>query len=188
MGALLAKGHVRLQPASYFAATDHNGAIRDDELNLGVSLVVSKEEWLPFFKDQQDLPADIGDQVLHVNYQSDSDYWLYCLTRSLDPRLFVDFNANACVIIKNRKAFAERLQQTAAVRLPNNTSLVGEAMYVDPHQPTTAMINLPLAKHFRYSYQKEFRFAWMPEMPSEALTHIDVEMGSLDDIAELILI
>jgi hypothetical protein len=45
---------------------------------------------------------------------------------------------------------------------------------------------VPLAKHFRYSYQREHRFVWMPRSNAVKLDHVDVEIGPLDDIAELI--
>lgn len=186
MGALIARGQLRIQPASYFAAHDHNGAIRDDELNLAVSVVLAREEVLALVVNPQDVAENSGDQTFKVNYHSKSDYWLYCVTRSLEPRLFVDFGADACVIIKDRVAFAERLQRVAALKLDANTALSGEAMYVDPHQPSTAKIPLPLAKHFRYSYQQEVRFAWLPHAPAKTLTPVDIEIGPLDDIVEFI--
>ena len=44
MRSLVEKGALRVQSASYYAAPDHNGAIRDDELSLPLSLALSREE------------------------------------------------------------------------------------------------------------------------------------------------
>lgn len=186
LGALLSRGLARVQPASFFMSSDLNGAVGDDELNLAISLVLSREEIIGVVQNPQDVPPDAGDQVFEYSYRSESDYWLYCVTRSHEPRLFVDFDATACVVIKNRDAFAQRLQRAASLRLPATTALAGVAMYVDPHQPDTARIQVPLAKHFRYTYQKEYRFAWLPTVASPKLAYVDIEMGPLDDIAELV--
>jgi hypothetical protein len=43
-----------------------------------------------------------------------------------------------------------------------------------------------MSKHFRYAYQQEYRCAWFPVQHQAELKHIDVELGSLQDYAELI--
>lgn len=186
MAALLSQGQARIQPASFFKANHLNGAVRDDELNLALSMVISREDVVPLVQNPQDVPNDAGDQVFHARYQALGDYWLYCVTQSLEPRLFVDFDAYACVIIKNKKAFTNRLQRAAAAKMMAHTSAYGPAVYIDPHQPDTARIDMPFAKHFRYSYQREYRVAWLPNAPTPTLAPVDVVMGPLDDIATLV--
>jgi hypothetical protein len=186
MAALLAQGRARIQPASFFSGSHLNGAIRDDELSLSLSLVVSRGEVVSLVRNPQDVPATAGDQVLQLNYEASSDYWLYCVTQSHEPRLFVDFDASACVIIKNKKAFSDRLEHAAASKMADSTYACGKAVYVDPHQPDSADFRVQFAKHFRYTYQREYRFAWMPYEPAKALEPVDVEMGPLDDIATLV--
>ena len=186
MRPLLERGQLRIQPASYFASTSHNGAVRDDELSLAVSLVLSREDVAQLVANPYDVPQDAPDQTVEVSYSSPTDYWLYCVTTSVNARLFVDFQADACVMIHDQSAFTQRLIDAAESALPQSQSLVGKANYIDPHRPQSALGNVPLAKHFRYSYQQEHRFAWLPILPSQALSHVDVEIGSLRDIAELI--
>ena len=54
-------------------------------------------------------------------------------------------------------------------------------------RPTTAKIHLPMSKDFRYAYQDEYRFVW--ETPDRRpLSHVDLALGSLHDIAELVLL
>jgi hypothetical protein len=64
----------------------------------------------------------------------------------------------------------------------------GPAAYVDPLLPQSAHVFVPLVKHFGYSYQDEHRFCWLPQVPAAKLSHIDVEIGSLDKIADLIIL
>ncbi|HEX5081915.1 MAG TPA: ABC transporter permease [Blastocatellia bacterium] len=42
------------------------------------------------------------------------------------------------------------------------------------------------AKHFRYWYQQEYRVVWTPPTPIAKLPPLDVEMGNLKDICEII--
>lgn len=186
MAALLSRGQARIQPASFFKAMHLNGAVRDDELSLPLSLVLSRDDVVSLVQNPQDVPENAGDQVVRLSYEANADYWLYCVTLSIEPRLFVDFDATACVIIRNPQAFSDRLRRAAASRMIAHAYSSGNAVYVDPHQPESARIDVHFAKHFRYSYQCEYRFAWIPELPSQALEPIDVEMGPLDDIAELV--
>lgn len=186
MAALLSQGNARIQPASFFKASHLNGAVRDDELSLALSIVVSRDDLVALVKNPHDVPKNSGDQVMHANHTEEGDYWLYCVTQSVEPRLFVDFEAQACVIIRNKKAFAERLRQAADSQTPSAEHSCGDAIYVDPHQPENAHISVPFAKHFRYTYQREYRFAWIPRVPTQALSPIDLTMGALDDIATLV--
>ena len=52
--------------------------------------------------------------------------------------------------------------------------------------PKSARVFVPLVKHFGYSYQEEHRFCWQPHVRATKLSHVDLEIGSLDRIAELI--
>jgi hypothetical protein len=52
----------------------------------------------------------------------------------------------------------------------------------------SAKIAIPFSKHFRYAYQDEFRFVWRPSERAETLRHVDLNIGSLEDIAELIVL
>jgi hypothetical protein len=54
--------------------------------------------------------------------------------------------------------------------------------------PETANVFVPLAKPFGYSYEDEYRFAWIPPAGTPALTHLDIELGGLADIAELVVL
>lgn len=64
----------------------------------------------------------------------------------------------------------------------------GEVVYIDPILPTTGKILVPLAKHFGYAYQKEYRFFWIPPRPVEGLAHFDVEIGDLREFSDLVVL
>lgn len=188
MEQLYEKGSLRLQPASYFARKDHNGAVRDDELSLELALVLSRDDVVKIVKNPQDVPVDAPDQRVNIRMHSPTDFWLYCVTTSVEPRLFVDFEADACVIIRDKEKFTKRLAAAAAANLSGAKMHNGPAIYVDPLLPKTAKLFVPLAKSFGYSYQAEHRFCWFPPQPAKELAPVDAELGGLQDFADLIVL
>lgn len=64
----------------------------------------------------------------------------------------------------------------------------GNAIYIDPLMPTTAQIEVPLAKYFGYAYQHEYRFALLPVSAQQLLEHRDLSLGALTDISELVVL
>lgn len=188
MQSLFERGALRVQSASYYATLDHNGAVRDDELSLPLSLSLTREEIIKIVLNPQDVPEGPIDQRLDITYKSGTDYWLYCVTTALEPRLFVDFDADSCVIIKDIYRFQSLLTLQSASHFPNTGHGHRKALYIDPLLPSTAVIDVPMSKHFRYAYQHEYRFVWRPTSPKGNLPRIDLELGSLKDIAELVVL
>ncbi|MCW5300349.1 hypothetical protein DXT88_19430 [Herbaspirillum lusitanum] len=188
MRALYERGAMRVQPASYYAAPSHNGAVRDDEQTLPLSLYLTRAELMKVVRNPQDVPDDVGGQRLDIVHKSQTDYWLYCVTTAVEPRLFVDFHADACVIIKDRAKFEQLITSHSARNFPATTCFHGDVTYVDPLSPTSVIIDVPMSKHFRYGYQKEYRFIWRPAGPANNLSYIDLEVGSLEGIAEIVVV
>lgn len=80
------------------------------------------------------------------------------------------------------------LRHGSTLHLTHATIHEGQAQYIDPLFPVSPPVFVPLAKHFAYSYQEEYRFCWHPPMPIKKLSFIDIEIGSLRGIAELIVL
>lgn len=188
MRSLVERGTLRVQSASYYATPSHNGAIRDDELSLPLSLALSRKDIIKVVLNPRDVPDGPIEQRLDVTYNAGTDYWLYCVSSAVEPRLFVDFQADSCVLIKDRERFQRLLTSQSAAKFPNTGHHHGEAVYIDPLRPSTVEIEVPMSKHFRYEYQCEYRFVWMPVKPMANLSHVDLELGSLEGIAELIVL
>jgi len=186
MRALYERGALRIQAASFYRRPDHNGAVRDDELALDVSLALHRDDIVKVVVNPEDVPSGDLLQRFDVRYESATDYWLYCVTASVQPRTFVDFEAEACVVIKDPRRFLEAMQVALAPHVAGAKFRHGRINYVDPLLPQTAAVDIPMSKHFRYSYQDEYRFVWIPPEPRSELTHIDVELGGLQEYSELI--
>ena len=185
---LYEEGGLRIQPATFFAETYHNEAIRDDELTHTLSLVLSRDDVIKLVTNPQDVPPNIPDQRANVTMKWPSDYWLYCVSSAMEARLFVDYNADSCVIIKDREKFVQLLGDAGTRALSGIPMRYGPADYVDPLLPKTHNIFVPFAKHFKYTYQNEYRFCWLPPKIIPKLQHVDVQIGSLKDFSELIVL
>jgi hypothetical protein len=188
MRSLFERGAIRVQSASYYATPDHNGAIRDDELSLPLSLSLTRDDIIKVVLNPKDVPAGPIDQRLDITYRAGTDYWLYCVTTAVEPRLFVDFQADSCVIIKDKGRFQRLLKLQSTAKFPDTSHRSGGAIYIDPLLPATAVIDVPMSKHFRYEYQNEYRFVWRPLSKIANLSHVELELGSLESFAELVVL
>lgn len=186
MRALFENGSLRIQPASFYVQPDHNGAIRDDELALDISLNLDRDVILQLVSNPQDVPMAPLSQRMDMSWESNTDYWLYCVTTALTPRLFVDFDAEACVVIKDLPRFKDAIQSWVSAEIGCCKITNGPVAYIDPVLPPSGMIDVPMSKHFRYSYQREYRFVWLPPEPKSSLEYLDVQIGSLEEYGELI--
>lgn len=189
MEPLLKKGQLRLQPASYFNEPSHNAAVRDDELNLHASYVLSREDIVKIVKNPQDVPPVIPDQRVNVTHFVKTDYWLYCQTFNESARHFVDFdNADCCVIFHQPLNFTNRLREVASEVMMDANFMQGRVKYYDPIIPVLPRPHVPFSKHFRYTYQTEHRICWIPKNPVEKVEPVDLELGSFEHEAELVII
>lgn len=179
-------GLLRVQSASYYSKPDHNGAVRDDELALEYSIRLTEDQIRKLVINPDDVPRNAQPQRVDIRFENNSDYWLYCLTQTPQARLFVDFDATACVVIHDVAKFSQMIIGKFAAKNPNTTARHGKVTYIDPLLPRSSSINVPISKHFRYSYQKEYRFIWYPELPSHNLSCVDLELGNLKTISTLI--
>jgi hypothetical protein len=184
----LEKGIIRLAPASSYADPSLNYAIRDDELHFTVH-VPPTDAWIQKVDEHNLQP--VGERIrplgnVSFTHSVPTDYFVYCLSMRLDFRAFDDFEADACLAIREPKQFVERLLRAGFSKLPDWVARVGPVDYLDPFKAKRQDVSAFFAKHFRYSYQFELRTVWVPKQRQLQLTPMFVELGSLGDIAELI--
>ncbi|MGZ5117395.1 MAG: hypothetical protein ACXWCY_19710 [Burkholderiales bacterium] len=183
---MLRHGRVRITGAASYHDPSLNAAIRDDELSLAV-------EALPTEVRIQAIDPTTGRPVtlqprgnVSIRTALNTDYYVYCLSQVFHPRLFDDFEADACLVIKDGRQFAQRLSYHVIHRIGEWPRLAGPVTYVDPLMARSPDHAVTFAKHFRYTYQKEFRLVWMPPTDVSRLSPLFLEIGSLEDIAVLI--
>jgi hypothetical protein len=194
MRELISGGNVRLSPASYFRGDQHNRARKDDELTLR-TVVTPYDFDLGFVPPflQRRLPERAW---VVIDHAKPSDHLLYCLTAGFDFRYFFDFGSESsvaagCVVIHDQDKFEARLLREARRVLRGWTVRFDGVRYVDPF----FVLNLLPAKEneifffkdFRFMYQREFRLvAVAPEGAAGTLQHVDLSLGPLGDVAELV--
>ena len=207
--ALFRQGEVYLNSATKFNKSVHNQAVRDDELAITFKGGYARDNHPTHFYDRgqpppehvveqgagfrsiYDLPELRIDQYATRTIRMATDYWMFCMADILDQRLFADFEADSCLIIK-RKPFVERVSRMATRQLPNAQGICGRVRYIDPlgAWPTstsvTPSIPVHMTKVFRYAYQREVRFAFLPKIFQENLEPILLRIGPIADIAEFV--
>jgi hypothetical protein len=185
---LVSHGKVRISPATSYSDPSLNPAIRDDELEL--QLQPNPSEFRVEVRDQltgqpKGRIRVIGDVITS---KSDVNYYVYCMSIVLSPGLLTDFGADACVIITRPEKFFDRLLAGVTSRLPDPrwVSGVNPVQYVDPLNTRINQFHVPVAKHFRYAYQGEWRMVWCPLDRATGLIALDVEVGNMDDCCQLL--
>jgi hypothetical protein len=186
MTMLHEEGLIRLGPASGYSDDSLNPAVRDDELSYesiaqpGAKLFVG-----PTGAEPPTIPIG-GIHTIRMKSTLPNDYYVYCLTTGRSPRLFHDFHADACVVIHKPMEFTRRMEQAVARLLPGSGTGKGLVQYLDPHFDHPWEVDIPGSKHFRFSYQQEYRLAWFPSVGQQRLGPLNVAVGGLKDCSELI--
>ena len=185
MEELLNDGGLLLQQASAFKDQE-NLSVRDDELKLEFDRYISAEEAssVPFLP--QLLATQQRTTQISISLEC-PDFLTLCLTDAVNYRMISDWRAEAAVIIHDPVEFGERLAKGARhiLEMKKMTKLErGKVHYIDPYFPLTSK-DVPFCKHFKFAYQREFRFVIRISEP------VDVDgrkifVGSLADIATLV--
>ncbi|MFY9845533.1 MAG: hypothetical protein ACLP0H_10020 [Terriglobales bacterium] len=177
------QGRWRISPASSYADPSLNAAQRDKELEMNVYLPKSK---MKFWDGKTGKFKGDGESLgnIKVTSQLKTDYYVSCLTGQLDLRLFDDFDADSCIVVTDYREFAKRMFAAAKRPLPSWWHGIFRSVeYIDPFRPPKGDLDLFCSKDFRFWYQKEVRFAWIPDREAKNLNHLQLEVGDISDIA-----
>lgn len=183
MDPFLERGELRVASAASYDDPSFDPARHDDE--LGRDLDVG-----PFALGRiHGLPPWVTSRSalrLRVRREVGTNYYVSCFSTVLERRLLHDFEADCCVVIIDSEAFERRIESAMATELPNWEFAAGPVSYYDPIQASDVAVQPLTWKHFRYAYQREYRMAWVPTSPTRNLRPINVAVGPLTDIAELV--
>jgi hypothetical protein len=88
--------------------------------------------------------------------------------------------SDSCLVIHDAEEFGERLHRAAEKVLPTWTGIDAAISYGLPS---------PLGKVFskagHHATEREWLFAWRPTQPTAGLSPIVIQIGNMEDIAEL---
>ncbi len=146
--AFFERGEVYMPPASIYGDPKHNQAIHDQELTLSHYAVVANNDGYLRSTDvcaNWDALGESGARILPLFSAPDAkrdeitgiesfgpDAWVFCMSTLLTPRLFSDFNADACVVLSPDK-FKDLI--CGALRSLTSTKRLfahGHVHYADP--------------------------------------------------------
>jgi hypothetical protein len=117
---------------------------------------------------------------------SSPDYYLFCVSTDYDPILLNELGG-ACVAIKDPEKFSLKLQQWGEVNMPDWFFGEFPIEYYDPYEHIKNHVTAAsMTKGFEFAYQREFRFAFGSTAGLNAVPIPPIELGNLEDIAEII--
>jgi hypothetical protein len=181
-------GRIRIGAARGYSDSSLNAAVRDNELRLVRYALQSEIKMETFDKvtGQSRRIEPIGD-VTHT-MESTTDFYVYCMSQTLDIRLFSAFEYDACVIFHNPDEFIKRMFHAVQSELLGWIPLGTPVEYYDPYCCKPSDVTPLTSKHHRFWYQHEYRLGWLPPTDAlvDALNPIFVELGSLKDVSQFI--
>lgn len=184
----LKNGAIRISPATSYDDSSLNHAIRDKELELYIQ-PHPKEVKLQVFDSKTNLPkGELKPLNNIITTKSQTNYYVYCLSSMFTPRLFLDFEADACLIILKPEEFIERSLVAFNKQFADWAGISKKVFYIDPLNVTLNDIDIFTCKHFRFAYQKEYRLIWLPPKPLMNLGFVDIGIGNLEESCFLISI
>lgn len=179
---IIEDGEIYIRPASFYSDSSLNSAIKDDELrryylfnqnykNVNIKIQLNNEN--------HSINKGIYKKTIN------SDYYVYCLAEFFDPRLFNDFDADSCLIIKHPQDFIKKIKNSLAGELFSFSC--GKVKYFDPLLDNPFETTLIYSKNFAYSYQNEFRLAFVP-YNTRSLNATVIKLSNIAEYLEIVKI
>jgi hypothetical protein len=184
---MLREGRMRICPASYYNAEDHNDAIRDDELTKSFFIPTHMERLRGVTHlDVLGRSIEIGEDDVVIPIVL-PDYFLLSLCHQVHYRLPTDFGSDSALIIRDPRRFAHLVIAAFTAKRPGWKPLKGPVTYYDPYRDFAKHRALELTKHFGFAYQREIRIAFRYGDPgADGLSPVSLAIGPMHDYAELL--
>ena len=181
------RGSFRISPASLYNDPSLNPAVRDDELSLDV---YERSKLYAEVLDKHGgvlKPPGFVHGIRRKTFRSKTNYYVFCLAMEQSLRLFPDFEAKSALVIHSPRRFIRLLCTRVLDELGEGWSWrAGPISYIDPLRPPKEDLDILQSKHFRYTYQKEFRALWLPPKPLNKLEPFFIELGPLNKYADIV--
>ena len=125
-------GRIRINPASFYSDPSLNSAQMDDELRFNFDIHPSYIKIKKQTGQEHSVP-NIGKWQL--NLRSSCDYYIFCMSQSVETRLYDDFDADCCLFIHRPEEFCLHLIDSCKKQFRQDIKWNGAAFsvrYVDP--------------------------------------------------------
>lgn len=120
----LERGEILISPASSYEDSSLDPARRADELKVSIQ-IPGEELEIRIIDEATGKPIETLPQPAWVTYTrgTRADFYVYCLSAAWKPQLFLDFQADACLLITNPRIFLNRLVQVVVAKLPSGSQV-----------------------------------------------------------------
>jgi hypothetical protein len=176
-------GRFRIAPASLYKDPSLNKAIHDDELSFKINL---RNSDFIIQNEQGEKTPTFGKIVYQL--QSKTNYFVHCFAANYTYREFDDFDGDVCIVIKEQRKFIQKMMASVRKIKPDFNGFASGVRYIDPLNCNPDAVDIFFSKHFKYSYQNEYRTVWLPPDPIMELESFAIEIGSMESYAEYIRI
>jgi len=182
----LEQGIIRISPASSYNDPSLNPAIRDEEMELSICPWPPEITMKAYDGMTGECKGEIRPKNLVYTSRSRTNYYVYCLSLSFAPRLFFDFDADSCLVIRNPADFQEMILSIFENKMQGWTGGGEKIVYIDPLNCPIVDVAIFTSKHFRYAYQREYRFVWLPYHPKQILDQVLIEVPRIREYCYLV--
>lgn len=174
----LRDGSFRLSPASVYKDLIMDAARQDDEQLRNREVAAGALSMVNLTTGAAIRPLGQVKFSSRIN----TNYYVLCLSESPDNHMYELFEkTDACLIIHKPDEFCERLHAVVDKVLPGWRGMDAAVAY-GMRSPFGAVFE----KDIKYFPQFEWRFAWIPPAAKTDLPYLDVVMGSIETIAEVV--
>jgi hypothetical protein len=182
------KGRFRIAPASSYTDPSLNPAIQDEELTVtaigsGDAAIVTTYD-PKTGKSGKPIPV-VGE--ISYSQSTPDNFFVLCMSNGYQPRILDDFEADALLVVHNVNRFLIRLERAVKAVRPDLRMLARPITYYDPYRVNPDQVEPEFSKHFRFSYQREYRIIWQKIGLGFDEQPFFVEIGNLKEIASIYL-
>lgn len=190
MTQTLEEGLIRVGNAKGYDSSSLGPAIQDCEVEFTEECFGMTAEAV---RNGAKIPLETIGNIRRVS-ECVTDFYIASFGLKYDYRLFDDFSRenkhhyDACLVIRHPEEFLSRMREEGDRKLPGWGFCALPVSYRDPYHrtPDRNGIDVFFTKHFRYTYQREFRMVWIPPAAQDNLTPVIFKLGSLCDCSRLL--
>ena len=186
------EGVLRVSLASTYSDSSMNAAQKDNEMELSQYLDPKEAK----------ITTQAGEVIeavstIDMTYMAETDYYVWCCSDQLDYRLFDDFGADCCLLIKDSFRFADDFEAAIKDQVSILDIGCGPVEYLDPVTHRSIVHGnvskkqpfVQAGKHIRYFYQNEYRLVVIPSETGNSLPdHLTIRIPDLPSYSKLVLL
>jgi len=175
-------GSIRLANSKTYLSNSMNLGQQDDENNFTFTLFPELLKGLDSQTGLANIDPVRQSDIIKISFQQPQDYLMWCAAHSYDFRIPHAFNAEAVAIITQPRRFKKEV--TKALKTQGLSPTIGKVRYFDPYLDLETKLDVRFSKHFRFSYQKEFRI--VAQGGVELPAHMFLTIKNLPEYCEII--